>query len=242
MTDLPTIDLLSWDSEFFGYPVARLSNTRVDAALLDEAFGWCRQQGVRCLYYLADAADAPSLHAAQGAGMLFVDVRITLARQLPHLLPSTRLAHSLRRARPEDQHHLLALAPALADVSRFGRDPHFGRKKATALYEKWLQKETAVTFIAETAATPLAGAIACDIAASNIGIISLLATHPQAKGQGVGNTLCVAGLHWMAAQNCTTAQVVTQGHNIPSQRLYQRNGFRTKSTEFWFHKWFKTNE
>lgn len=31
--------------------------------------------------------------------------------------------------------------------------------------------------------------------------------------------------------------VVTQGHNVPAQRLYQRHGYRTTKTSLWLHRW-----
>ena len=37
----------------------------------------------------------------------------------------------------------------------------------------------------------------------------------------------------------TYIDVVTQGRNYSAQRLYQRCGFITQSTELWYHKWLK---
>jgi ribosomal protein S18 acetylase RimI-like enzyme len=31
--------------------------------------------------------------------------------------------------------------------------------------------------------------------------------------------------------------VVTQGRNVAAQRLYQRAGFVTASTQLWYHRW-----
>jgi dTDP-4-amino-4,6-dideoxy-D-galactose acyltransferase len=240
MTDLPIIKRLPWDSDFFGFPVARLRPCCVDTAVLNKALAWCDENGIRCLYYLAASDDPPSLAAAQAVGMQFVDVRLTLEQSLTNRQTWRPDPAVIRQAVPSDQAGLMALAPFLARVSRFGTDPQFGFEKAVRLYEEWLAKDTAVTFVAEIK-TGIGGCITCN-KAENAGTISLLVTHPDAQGQGLGQALCAAGLNWMVSQGCTAARVVTQGHNIASQRVYQRSGFLTQSVEIWFHKWFDINE
>ena len=41
----------------------------------------------------------------------------------------------------------------------------------------------------------------------------------------------------LAAAGCDEVSVVTQGHNVASQRVYQATGFRTSSAEAWYHWW-----
>lgn len=241
MTGSPIIKLLPWDSDFFGYPVARLLPLRVDTAILQKALAWCADNEIRCLYYLAASDDPSSLLAAQATSMQFVDVRLTLGQSLTTRQSWPAPTAEIRQAVPSERTQLTALAPFLARVSRFGADPQFGWETAVRLYEAWLTKETAVTYIAETK-NGIAGCITCDKDQQNTGIINLLVIHPDAQGQGLGQALCVAGLNWMAAQGCTAARVVTQGHNVASQRSYQHTGFLTQSVEIWFHKWFDKYE
>ena len=40
-----------------------------------------------------------------------------------------------------------------------------------------------------------------------------------------------------AAKGIKKIFVVTQGRNYMAQRLYQSAGFKTFSTELWYHKW-----
>jgi len=42
----------------------------------------------------------------------------------------------------------------------------------------------------------------------------------------------------LARQQIDKVSVVTQGHNLAAQRLYQRCGFLTHSIKFYYHKWF----
>lgn len=237
MTRVPTCSLLEWDSTFFGYPVARLHDSHVDAGLLAEAFDWCRAHAVRCLYYLAPAEDAPSLLAAQAAEMQFIDVRLMLARKIA---PVQNLAAGvpISPATDADRAKLLAFAPHLAHVSRFSADPRFGAAAAVRLFETWLKKEADAVMVAHTP-EGIGGCITCNIEPGSSGVIDLLVVAPENRGQGLSLALCTAALRWFADHGCTQARVVTQGHNVLSQRVYQQVGFVTQSVEIWFHKWFE---
>lgn len=229
--------LLAWDSAFFGYPVARLYEQRVDDALLNDVFDWCKIQDVRCLYYLAPAQDFSSLAAAQRAGMKYVDVRLTLAQELTG--PGfQKTAVDIRPVEDDERPGLGDLAPYLAQVSRFSADPHFGAEAARRLFETWLLKEAAVTLVNPTA-HGIGGCVMGNIEPDGTGVISLLAVAPESRHQGLGLALCTSALQWFSDQGCTHARVVTQGHNVASQRIYQKAGFLTQSVDVWFHKWFK---
>ena len=235
----PLFSLLEWDSDFFGYPVARLWKPHVNATLLAKTFDWCISNAVRCLYYLAPADDASSLLAAQAAGMQFIDVRLELAYNIApnSKTVSNSISNPISPATETDRVALAALAPHLARVSRFSADPRFGFDAAVRLYEVWLEKEADAILVAH-APTGIEGCITCNTESDDTGVISLLAVAPESQGRGIGLALCTAALRWFADRGCAQVRVVTQGHNVASQRVYQRAGFRTQSVGIWFHKWF----
>jgi hypothetical protein len=45
-------------------------------------------------------------------------------------------------------------------------------------------------------------------------------------------------LSWAAREDAKRAVVITQGRNVRAQRLYQRSGFVTASSQLWYHRWF----
>ena len=236
MTRPPICSLLEWDSDFFGYPIARLHKRHVDADLLTEAFDWCKTHTVRCLYYLSPAKHAPSLLAAQAAGMQFVDIRLTLRRKIvPGQFWATK--ETISFATDADRAALVAFAPHLASVSRFSTDPRFGTQAAAQLYRIWLKKEADATLVAHTP-NGIGGGVTCRIEPNGTGAIDLLVVAPNNQKQGLGLSLCASALRWFSSQGCSRVYVVTQGHNIASQCMYQQAGFLTHSVEIWFHKWF----
>lgn len=232
--------LVTWDTEFFGFPVAQLDAPAVDVDLMTAALAWCRARDVRCLYYLARSADAASQRAVQAGGAQFMDARVTLA----HPLLAVEAAEEQADIGPPtdaERAALVRFAPLLAEGSRFSADPGFGADAARRLYTRWLQYPVEASFVARTAAG-VGGVITCQTHATEtgkLGLIELLCVDPAYQQRGLGAALCRRALDWFAGQGCAAAQVITQGHNIASQRVYQRVGFRTARVDFWFHRWFE---
>ena len=85
----------------------------------------------------------------------------------------------------------------------------------------------------------IVGYISCSINDSkDIGKIGLVAVDKDASGLNVGTELVNASLKWFLKNNVEIVNVVTQGKNIASQKLYQKCGFKTYSVMIWYHKWF----
>src|SRR5579862_4739268 len=92
--------LLEWDSAFFGFRIAR-ANEAEFAAVPNRTVEECAQQGVRCLYFLADAGDLPVIRKLEQQRFQFADIRLTLLRKTPDA-SEKREFPSIRPARAED--------------------------------------------------------------------------------------------------------------------------------------------
>jgi ribosomal protein S18 acetylase RimI-like enzyme len=110
------------------------------------------------------------------------------------------------------------------------------------LYEIWIEKSLsgfAQAVLVKGAPGHPEGFITCDIELTEAkGKIGLVGVSRSARGRGAGQALVQASLHWFARQEMNSVQVVTQGRNIPAQRLYQKCGFLIKEVRFWYHCWF----
>ena len=94
------------------------------------------------------------------------------------------------------------------------------------------------SIIAEANAEPIAY-ISCHLNKTTLqGSIGLVGVTEQARGQQVGKKITNTVLNWFQEQGMKSVNVVTQGRNIPAQRLYQRCGFVTHDMQLWYHKWF----
>jgi GNAT superfamily N-acetyltransferase len=259
MSDL--LELLPWDTGFFGFKIGRLLPSRLDAARLEALTTLAAQQGFRCLYFQADPGDAETVSLAEQGGFHLVDVRIVLehpfdGRPAPaprYPLPETiRLlpSASLSAYHAADIPILEEIAVEIGHTSRFCFDRRFPPDACPRLYRAWLHKAIAddrdQVIVAYLADRPV-GLIACGLqseeasrpegSARRVGDIQLAGVQSASRGCGVGTALVQGALDWFRGQGLHSAEVVTQARNVPAQRLYQQMGFFTRRMTLYYHKW-----
>lgn len=232
----PICELLPWDTEFFGFRVARIHgplNERAARAALD----WCIGEKIKCGYLLVEASDGESVRVAEANGFRLTDVRITLERSF-HAIIS--MPEGIRPVRESDVEQIAAISLKNHTDSRFYYDSNFPRERCDALYATWAAKSCRgyadAVFVAEQQGR-VAGFISChdDKTSGRIGLVGVA---DNARGGGLGRKLIESALHYFAEKQLPLVTVVTQGRNIAAQRLYQRNGFVVRSLELWYHRWF----
>lgn len=233
------VEILEWDTQFFGFPVGRITEPHLDPNQIKLIRDECRTSGIQVLYWLASPQCKDLGVIAADAGFRFMDFRIELEMRIgedPHLPISTQ---NIRPYELRDRKFLINIAKSVHTDSRFFLDPTL-RSKSPLLFERWIDRDVSrehgIVLVADT------GQGACGYCTchrnpdqNEVGIISLVGVHPQAAGKGLGHMMISSVLRWFSQNGCKTASVVTQGSNIAAQRLYQRAGFQTRSTGVWFH-------
>ena len=126
--------------------------------------------------------------------------------------------------------------------SRFYFDANFPRHLCDLLYDTWLKRSCEgyadLVWVAESENAPV-GYLSCHLHQdTQTGQIGLVGVNSQAQGQGVGRALVLRALNWFRREQMQQVTVVTQGRNIPAQRLYQRCGFLSQALQIWYHKWY----
>lgn len=227
---------LTWDSEFWGFPVGRVTARRLDPAQARSVAARCDRDGFRCTFLLAAADDAATAQAAEAVGFVPVDTRVTLRRE-PGPGPAARepaAAISIRAAGGPDEEELAALARVAHTDTRFYFDPRFPRPRAGELYAAWIRRGlddgSRHVLLAERDGKMLGYVVI----ASEPHAIELIAVAEPARGQGVGRALVAAAV---AERPEEPTLVVTQARNVPALRLYQSNGFQVDTAETWYHRW-----
>lgn len=235
---------LDWDSDFFGKRIARLNISQPTHFDLSQASTWCLSNRIDCLYLLAEADDSETGGLACQNNFLEVDVRLTLARPISQEDRLSPLAADsrIRSARESDLAAVRRLARTLHRDTRFYSDPRFERFHCDLLYETWISKSfedpDQTVFVPDVDGQP-AGYIACNLRnqEGQIGLLGVADTH---AGKGLGKALTHRFLSWCAQHGARQATVVTQARNHAARGLYQSCGFRTSSTQRWYHRWFTT--
>lgn len=238
--------ILDWDTQFFGFRIARFFGDTLTHELVTEIDDWCQHHGVRCLYFLARADDPNTTILAEDCGYRFVDVRITFQYQVAGELPEHKIlglsSARIRDAKPEDVDSLAAIARASFHDTRFYFDPNFPSDIADSLYETWIRNSCAdyadAVLVADQEGEPV-GLITCHRKDNaDRGMIGLVGVHPSQRGMGLGKYLIQEAVAWFLSNGVDTVQVVTQGRNVAAHRLYQRSGFLTQNVQLWYHKWY----
>lgn len=238
---------LDWDSNFFGYRIARTTVSRLDYGTVERLARWCDAHAIDCLYFLGDSDDALTTRLAEDYRLRFVDIRVTLEQQLDGIPAiGDGLAPGLiRLATPNDVSDLRAMARENHRDSRFYYDPRFPPTRCDALYETWIERScngyADTVLIAELSGCP-AGYVTCHVSDQARGQIGLLGIGAAYQGTRLGQKLLRVALRWFAERGVTRVTVVTQGRNCRAQRLYQRCGFLTQSVQLWYHWWFGARE
>ena len=231
---------LAWDSAFFGIGIARVCGRTLDEARAARVDAWCRRERVACVYFLAPADDPATTRCAEQHGFSLVDVRVELERKL-----EAGAEAAVRAAVADDVPVLESIARGSYTASRFYADGHFPRAQCDALYARWV-RESFHGFADAVLVTPQKGApaafVTCQLEAGEraerVGRIGLLGVDPRQRGKGLGQCVVHAAAAWCAGRGAQRVQVVTQGRNIASQRLYQRCGFLTRGIGLYYHKWW----
>ncbi len=232
---------LDWDSEFFARNIARVDVERLTEETAVRAQAWCERNRIDCLYFLADATDPTTISSAEKNGFHLVDIRLTLEWQLKDTPPGEPIGGAIRLGTALDGPALRSIASQSHQDSRFYRDPQFARSRCDALYQTWIEKSlngyADAVLVAELEGEPV-GYISCHLPSSTVGQVGLFAVGSSARRRSFGRALLRESLRWFSSNGASHVTVVTQGHNVSAQRMYQRCGFETRSLQLWYHRWF----
>lgn len=228
---------LEWDSEFWGFPIARVATRRLDREHAEQAAAWCDREGIRCAYLLADADDIGTALAAESVGFRPVDTRLTLERSTDaraRTTDSTGSPASIRLATSSDDEGVADLARRAHTDTRFFFDTLFSRDKASELYATWVRRGLAEDSRRLLVAERDGGIAGYVLLADNPPKIDLIAVAESARSQGIGSSLVAAAIR---ERPSAPLRVVTQARNLAALQLYQASGFRVVATEVWYHRW-----
>lgn len=236
-----TVTPLPWDSEFFGFPVARLLTG--GASALAEAVGRLHDDGVRLAYLELDQEDSVAAREAIRLGGRLVDQRVELAAN-PRPAPGAADVEIIgTEVSQTDREALRQLAFASGEMSRFRTDPGIPAGRFEALYETWINNSIARRYadavLVLRATSQIAGMIT--LASWNrVATIGLFAVDGRFRGRGLGRRLLEQAFAWAHDRDCVSLRVATQGDNAGALAAYRSVGFAVDRTADTYHFWIDT--
>ena len=239
---MDSIQLLDWDTQFFGFPIARVVNPRASAEELRQAVAELRRRRIPLAYWAADRPSVELQALADSLGGRLVDEKLTFLVKLASLpeiaLPATPRVESYQENMSLADLKQLAVESGI--YSRFIVDPRFPKDKARAMFEEWMVRSVQ-KIVAEEVLVIRDGERVVGMATLAVkgdrGSIGLVAVHESARGKRYGEALVRAAQAWCASRGLAQCQVTTQAANLPARKLYEKCGFRLDQTEFYFHIW-----
>ena len=235
-----TVQLLAWDSQFFGFGVARLTGEGLTSAQAAAALAECRAAGARLVYWHARPADAATNQAARQHGAWLADRKVTFAMPLPpHQATTPADADIVATTTGTPQ--LEALAWQAGAYSRFALDPRLPANAFRHLYSEWLRNSLNGTIAQAVLTLPDATGHALGLLTlgekNGRADIGLLAVDAPARGQRVGRRLVAEAGRRAAGAGFAGLQVVTQRANAVACRFYESCGFALAQEEYIYHLW-----
>lgn len=239
---------LAWDSDYFGFPVARITGAELDDAKLLDALGNARTQSIRLVYWGTSPSRLVSPEIlAEFQGKL-VDEKATFARELgsvPGEMPTSQAAFFDVVELPQGPAcpRLMALGMSAGHHSRFRTDSRISDAQYRGLYGMWMQRSTLreladAVFIAINQGNPVEPIGVVTVSESEgVGRIGLIAVHDSVRGQGAGKRLMEAAHAWMRSAGAKHVEVVTQLANRGACRLYRSCGYQLRDVVNYYHFW-----
>jgi dTDP-4-amino-4,6-dideoxy-D-galactose acyltransferase len=237
--------VLDWDSNFFGYKVARILPPRISVPELSATLADMKKKGITLAYWASDPEDATSQAAARTSNAFLADKKVTYvisAQEIQSVTSSlTRsdlLVEEYHAVVPTPELEALALQAGV--FSRFTIDPHIPDDRFVELYKIWIRRSVAREIAAMVFVIRREGTIAGMVTVgekNGRADIGLIAVDVTLRGQDAGTALVQAAQSWGIANGFDLAQVVTQGDNLPACRFYEKCGYRVDKVENIFHFW-----
>lgn len=231
---------LDWDSNFFGFDVGSIEGTVFDERDMREIEALIEENNCTLCYY-STPKELP-LFALQDNVLDFslVDRKITYSKAInPQLEIASPISNAHHR---ESEHKLIDLAIQSGQYSRFNVDKRITTEKFEEMYGLWIKNSLYEDLANEVLTYQLNGEVAGFVTIGekkNRADIGLIAVDRAFRGKGIGKLLMNSAEKWCSNLKHETIQVVTQGDNIPAQKLYESCGYEIESEEMIYHIWKK---
>jgi dTDP-4-amino-4,6-dideoxy-D-galactose acyltransferase len=239
---LSDYEILKWETNFFGFTVARIVSSGLTLGRLKNILASLRERDVCLVCWASDSKDENSQKAAETLNGFLADRKMTYVINLKEVdSKDLKLSIAVKKYdQTTPTADLENLAIQSGKYSRFNIDPRISRKQFHDLYRLWIKDSTrriladAVLIISET--DKIVGMITVG-EKNGRGDIGLIGVDPQKRGRQLGLALVKAAQSWFIARRYTIGQVVTQEKAIAARRVYEKCGYKIERVENFYHFW-----
>lgn len=225
-----SIEPVLWDSDFFGYPIGRLS-LKANESINEEE---CLNNHYKLIYVFSEIA--LNLEQLNKLPLELADCKVELEAEVE----TTPILSAI----PVQQIH--QLSPQLLDLvyqsghySRFKLDNKFVHQEFERLYLAWINKvlndkqQQVIGYMEQD--KPI-GFITVEEKNANADI-GLIAVDELYRGKSIGHHLIQQSHKFAQEKNLKSITVTTQLANAGAMRFYQYHGFKVAKKSYIYHLW-----
>ncbi len=222
------IKKLQWDSDFFDYPVGKITISTKDEY---ENLNLSINKNYKLLYIFSNEA----LEIQNN----LVDKKVTLHKQITN--PSKKNGVIEYNIKEHSFDELLELTYLSGSHSRFKTDMNFTHNEFKKLYKEWIiqsiEKKIAFSILIKYINQTIAGFITLQKKNNNTCSIGLIAVSQLYQGRKIATDLIKHGEYISYKNGFTNIEVATQLDNTPALNLYKKNNFTIKQVSYIYHLW-----
>lgn len=236
-----SVQILDWDSGFFGYKVAEIKAKNLTPEELGVILEELKRQRIRLIYFFVDSQDRLFNKTVLSSGGLLVDEKITYIKKLDAFLKVREWDKNIKSYLGKKlNRQLISLALQSGQYSRFKTDTNFVSNEFERLYTEWIRKSLSGILANEvlvyTKGGVEAGFVTIGEKDRRAGV-DLIAVDEKFRGKTLGRKLMEAAFIKAFSLGYDMIQVVTQKLNYPACKFYEKLGFRVESVINVYHYW-----
>lgn len=233
-----------WDTNHFGFKVAKTDMTSVKEILPAESF--CSKKGVKLLIIRVATDNTSIVHKLQeqGTGLMDTNLRYYLSLASIQVMPVLGPA-VIRSCLKADANNVSTVAKAAhaGYIGHFHNDPRLDRNKCDALYTEWaknlcLDQNLANLVLVAEIEGKIVGYDSHKLINTNVADGVLSGVSPLTQKKGIRKALVVASNNWCKSHGLERMEEEVSINNYRMQSILIGSGFKLYAAEYIFHKWY----
>jgi len=234
-------NILEWDSNFFGFNVAKIAPKKLDFAELRKILRNLKKRNVSLVYWGSDNTDKESQEAAKSLNGVptgqkktyILDLKV-LNTTIFSLPPDVQLEKYCKK---EPNSDLINLIIQGGTYSRFYIDPKINKKQYEDLHKLWIANSVEKNNIfVINASNKIIGFVSLN-EKDKRGNIDFIVVDETYRGKGLGTALMNHAHNWFVSKDYEIVQADTQQENINACNMYEKLGYHIEKIENFYHFW-----
>ncbi|MGW1455548.1 GNAT family N-acetyltransferase [Salegentibacter agarivorans] len=232
MKKLLMIEIATWDSNFFKFPVGSFRFKEGADWDLDKFIEEAKEYNL--VYIFSETK------LDQTSYFKLVDRKVSYSKKLvPLINPDSEIVDY--DSKHHDYSDLLDLGYLSGTYSRFKLDDKFTDKEFRSLYKIWIDNslngKMAFKVFVKIESDKIAGFVTLQKKDQHTSQIGLIAVNPEFQGRNIASKLIKKCEQASLNYGYKNLEVATQEDNIAAKKLYEKNGFKIKTMEYIYHLW-----